>query len=176
MTAHFTFTAREYRRALRGGRSWGRRLLFYPIVLAAPVAGVWAFSRVADSPSERVFLLVIWGVITLGALASPPLAWYLTARQALRDDRSAMGEQVRELSAAGLRVRGGGFDHMYEWGQLERLSETPEFFIFEFPQNDVHYLPKRALDGEQLDAVRELLAAHAPRAGKRHHFMPRELR
>ena len=82
---------------------------------------------------------------------------YWSAREYARTHACVTDDQVRVLSAAGIEARCATSTTAVQWHGIQRVVETPEFFLFLTTPRCAIQLPKRAVGGPaELEAVREL--------------------
>jgi YcxB-like protein len=165
--ATFDFNSKEYYRALRAMMRYNRaaRLLLPTLGVGMPALAIW-FWVIRDWDRLTVAGAILngapWIVVSAFYLAIPWLTATVLARRALRDEPNVRGEQTRIVTSAGLEVRGANYVQQFNWPDIVRTVETPEFFLFFYNRRAAQYLPKRALNGNDTSALRELLDAHAP--------------
>jgi hypothetical protein len=65
-----------------------------------------------------------------------------------------------ELNDTGIRSYCDHTSSEFHWAAIHKARETAEFFLVYYARECAFYLPKRALDAEQIPKVRELLESH----------------
>jgi len=166
LTFPASWDASEHRRAARLVHkhrirsSWDR--------LRVPLLLVWLV--LISSPG---FLLpdgwsYLWGVSPWVALA---LLWFaawtvlwprLSARNVGKNDPDAKDGYARIIDTAGLHLQGATSRVSLTWERIDRVIETPEFFLFYVGPKTAYYLPQRAVPVEQVGALRERLRQLLP--------------
>jgi hypothetical protein len=169
ITAQFEFDEAEHRRVLR--ETWS----LHPMRWVVPVAGILVPATMIWlgtvrywrqlSAADALLNALPWVLLGAFFLGLAPLVHRAGARKALDVDPSLNGIQTRTVDETGLHVRGAGFSPSLGWGELVRVSETPNFFLFFYDRQLAHYIPKRALDDQARDDLRNLIQAHAPEIG-----------
>ncbi len=166
VTAQFEFDEAEHRRALH--EQWALQPMRWVTLFAGivvPVAMIWlgVGRQWGEISATDAFLNALpWLLLGAFFLGLPPLLHRAAARKALEADPSLNGTQARTVDDTGLHVRGAGYAPSLGWGELARVSETPNFFFFFYDKRLAHYIPKRALDARERDELRNLIQAHAP--------------
>jgi hypothetical protein len=170
ITARFEFDEAKHRKALR--ETWALNPMRWAVLaggILVPATMIWiGVGRHWEelSAADAFTNALPWLLLGVFFLGLAPVLQRSAARKALELDPSLQGTQERMLDDTGLHVRGAGFSPSLGWGELVRVSETPNFFLFFYDKNLVHYIPKRALDGRSRDELRNLIQAHAPDVGR----------
>lgn len=80
--------------------------------------------------------------------------------------RRGAGRQVSfNVGAEGIEVRQPRHNWSVPWARVERVEETPEFFLFATPRI-AFYIPRRALPGGAAAELKALLAARGARGAR----------
>ena len=146
------------RASLRVGPLWRRPVVMLPVIvvasgLVAYAAGMLQHLHPPGATSS-----------TLGTICTIGLAiWVLryARRTRAEQQRHEAHPDVYTLSDAGLEISGAEDLVTLSWSSMTRVHETDRFFLF-VAGSEVQYLPKRALDPAQVEAVRGLIRRHAP--------------
>jgi hypothetical protein len=80
------------------------------------------------------------------------------ARRHVRSSPAAVGPQTIRLHDEGISSQGALYNTDVKWTALLKVVETREFFLFFLGKAHAYYLPKRALQGEDIVPARELIA------------------
>ena len=78
-------------------------------------------------------------------------------RSARLNNPTAQSTQRFRLSSEGIRFSGNLFETFLRWEAITAARETEEFLFFYFAKDGAYFLPKRALDEEQLAGVRQMV-------------------
>jgi hypothetical protein len=168
-TTTFSYTpnqAEEYRAtrlmSLRKPSTWG-----YFIVCgigAAVLVSALILGRTGTLVISPMTEMVIVGalLLCLAALTALPYTWKQHVAHGWRDNPCA-GEQVEvTVSPEGISfVTASGRAEM-KWVSYRKVLETDEFLLLYFSAELAHVVPKRAMNGEQLQHVRDRVQRHLP--------------
>src|SRR5690349_130353 len=111
ITAHFDFDTAEYRRAqneLLGPMRWAVPLGGITLAVVALWLGVFRF-RGEATLGDALLNVLPWVLLGLFFASLLPLLNRAKARQALVDDLTLNGPQVRTVDESGLHVAGAGY-------------------------------------------------------------------
>ena len=79
-----------------------------------------------------------------------------------RHHRLPHAQHIIVLEAEGLGMQCVAVQSRFAWAGLARVVETPEFLLFYVTPRAAVYLPKRAIPGGELAAVRRLIQSLVP--------------
>lgn len=170
ITAQFDFDEREHRKVLR--EEWRLHPLSWVLTtigIAWPAIGLWLgvgrnWGDVGFG--DAVFNAMPWLLLGGFFIGLPVLLRHVQASKALEFDPSLNGTQLRTVDEVGLHVVGAGYSPSLTWTDLQRATETKNFFLFFQDKRVWHYIPKRVLSDVERDAVRNLIQAYAPEMGR----------
>jgi YcxB-like protein len=159
----FLYDPDQHAAALRDAyRASGARRTRWAIALGVPLAmTALTFAGAPDDPLAAFWSVVpYWVLFPFLGLGMLPLQRRWAARALPKRDPTVLGPQRRVLDTAGLQVGGNGVHLSFDWAGIQRVLETPAFFLFFFSKGSAYYIPKSALSGAQVEGVRGLVAAH----------------
>ena len=166
VTATFDFDQREYYRGLRAVMRRNPYWWLIPVLgIVLPLGMIWLAvgRRWHQVSAEQAILSALpWALLGTFYLALVPMMARSAARRALENDPSLRGTQTRIIDDAGLHVRGAGFAQDFAWSDIVRVVESPDFFLLFYNKRMAHYVPKRALSTNEIQAARELIARYLP--------------
>lgn len=164
VAATYLWDAAEYRRWFRENERHSRPRIIPRVMAVVTVLliammiglsawlGEWSPQVIALVPTLTFLLAFRW-------FGLPFMAARVFARQ-VPDARHPLQTVV---SPQGVRVNTATATGEVAWTGLEKVVETPEFFLFFIADRNSRYLPKRALNGaDGLARVRELVRRHGP--------------
>jgi len=102
-----------------------------------------------------IVFVAVWSFIIWGA------PW-LSARNQFRKQPSAQGPRSVSLDAAGIHWKWNGGSADIEWKNFVRFQETRSQFLLYSSPVCFNVVPKRALDPNQMDIFRTLVAENLP--------------
>jgi hypothetical protein len=159
VTGVFEFDSAEYLRATRAiSRFTHIRWIGWAFGSVAFALVAATFYQLRDeAPSLIVANVLPWFLLGVFWLSMVPLMQWWSARTVHKRDASVLGPQERTVDEAGFHTRGNGVALDIPWHAMVRGVESAEFFLFFYSKQLAYYLPKRALDAQQVEHVRSLM-------------------
>ena len=150
--------------AMKLGPRWRRPIVMLPAIAVA--AGVVGFGQTVLQRRVHWGYIPVVGDILLAVMSVGLLAYLARIIKRVRDEleRHEQHPDTYTLNDAGLEISGVDDLTLMSWSHMNRVHETDRFFLF-VTGSEVQYLPKRALDAAQVDAIRGLVLRRGPPAG-----------
>lgn len=124
------------------------------------------WSRGILTPRTAVVLVLLtFGLPWLGARFGEWIAPRIRARRFARSCLPAYGRTAAALDGTGLTLRWQDSSVQLGWSTFTRFAETAEFvLLYQSPKSAI-FLPKRAMQAEEVDTVRALAQGGMARRG-----------
>ena len=130
------------------------------------VLRTWRAAPPGTSVTDVLVQALPWVVIGVVWLVLIPLLQRRAARRLQATDASVQGPQERWVDEAGYHANGNGVRIDVPWHALERVVESPRFFLFYYTKHYAYYIPKRALDSGEIVELRDLIRVGAGGRGR----------
>jgi hypothetical protein len=160
----YSWDRREHVRASREVIRHARSAPFWRhLTVAGLVAGVGLalYASVDGSPiagglAGWAFIVAVWMLLFRWVLP------WANAWQAARNDPATRGEIHQSVDEGGFTVHASGQNVRLEWSAIPSVRETRGFFLVFFSRECAYYLPKRAMSGNDCNAVRDTFRRFLP--------------
>jgi YcxB-like protein len=164
MTVTFMITKRAHWRALadvtRRTRSYKLSVAFFVVLPAAILLyGLTKAEHMGWYVLDNLALLILGPFLVFVGF---PLTYYLTVSRLHKDNAIIGKPQTFEITRDQLVMRGPLHNSDLKWEAVQRVVETRHTFLFFVSKYAAHFIPKEAVRGADIVALRTTIAQVLP--------------